>query len=84
MKYILQISGQKVLLNQQQLDTITAALVGAEQLKDEYRGRGAGDDGKDYAKVIRPYDSEELMQLTVMDDGRYEAIKLKTKLENQQ
>ena len=83
MMYVLPLNGQNVLVTQDQLDTVVTALLGAKRLSKEYRGRKAGDDGTDYSTVVRPFDTEEHLQLKPMVQDRYEALVLKTKLEDE-
>ena len=80
MKYIVQIAGQKVLLDETRMSELVNTLVGAEKLDEVYIGSGKGDDGSNYSKQIRPFEMETQLSVNVIPDTYYDAIVLKTKL----
>ena len=84
MKYVIQIAGQKVVLDDERMTQLTELLLGATMLNNSYVGTGKGDDGTNYSLQILPYDSENHLSLTAMSDSRYEALILKTKLQKEQ
>jgi hypothetical protein len=81
MKFILDISGTKLLLNADQLQAITTALYGSEKLESKYMGKNKVTGNTDYLPLIVPYDMRECFRTTVMCTDEYDAMVLVTKLQ---
>ena len=79
MYFKVNIVNRDVLLNAEQLETLTTLLLGSDTIVNEYVGNGKGDDGTNYRKVIRPLDLTDV-PVNALPDNFVEAMRLKTKL----
>jgi hypothetical protein len=77
MKHIVEISGQKVLLSPEQLEELTALLIGVDTLDSSYIGSNRGDDGGNYANRLAPFRSHDHLITRCMHDGYYAMLKLR-------
>jgi hypothetical protein len=82
MKCTLNIHGYKLLLTAEQLATIVDTINAVEYIGDEHVGKGLGDSGYDlaYRRVVRPFDSIERLQVTVIADDVVDTLRLATKM----
>ena len=80
MKYIIEISGNRLLLSDVQMTALDEVLIGATREDSVFAGSGKGDDGGIYRKLIAPFVFDEHVTLKTMSEDRYEALVLKTKL----
>jgi len=80
MKYVVEMSGQRLLLSDAQITALDEVLIGAQREVSEYKGTGKGDDGGSYCKTVVPFVFDENISLKTMSEDRYEALLLKTKL----
>jgi hypothetical protein len=80
MKYIIEISGNRLLLSDVQMTALDEVLIGATREDSVFAGSGKGDDGGIYRKLISPFVFDEHVTLKTMSEDRYEALVLKTKL----
>ena len=81
MRFIVSVNGQPVVLTSEQLDILSTALTGAERITDIDVGKGNGTRGyaDQYIDGIAPYISRDRMQVSVLSEEDYEAIKFVTK-----
>jgi len=78
MKYLLELSGQKVLLSHVQLEIITEAIAGAELLTQKYM-RGAS--GSNYVPNVETMLLHEWFRTNVVEDDYLDSVKLAQKLQ---
>jgi hypothetical protein len=84
MKYLLDISGQKVLLSHVQLEIITEALAGADLLTQEYL-RNVGPGGtSSYVPNVKTLLMHEWFRVNVVEDDYIDTVKLTMKLQGEQ
>ena len=81
MKFTVDISGAKVVLNQAQLEILTTALTGAERLRDIDLGKNNGTHGyaNQYIDGIKEYDMRVSLNLNVLSEDEYESMKFVSK-----
>lgn len=81
MRFVIVINGQSVILTNAQVEILTTALSGADRLVDIDVGKGNGTRGyaDQYIDGIGPYLMRDRLQLNVMSEDEYEAIKFITK-----
>jgi len=79
MKYMLDISGQKVLLSHTQLEIITETIAGAELLTSKYQ-RGAPS-GNNYAPHVETLLLHEWFKPAIVEDDFIDTVKLSMKLQ---
>lgn len=80
MKIKLKVSDKTVLLSVEQYEQILSVLCEAEEFSSKYVGNDKGDNGTNYATVVRPLDVAEVLEVKTLPDGEYEAIRLKVKM----
>lgn len=80
MMFVLKVGDDEVVLNADQFDALTSILSEASVLKNEWVGKGKGDDGDSYVRIVRAYATEKLLRPFVMTDDTYGALEFKTKL----
>lgn len=81
MKFTVDISGAKVVLNQAQLEILTTALTGAERLRDIDLGKNNGTHGyaNQYIDGIKEYHMRTSLHINVLSEDDYEALKFVSK-----
>ena len=82
MKYMIDVSGRKVLLTLEQLNSFIEVMDGAEFLTEKYVGNNAGTQGhnNNYIPVIESKAPHEWLNASIMTDHFCETIKLTMKL----
>ena len=82
MKYVVDVSGRKVVLTLEQLNLFIEAMDGAELLTEKYVGANAGTQGHNntYIPVIEPKAPHEWLNTSIMTVHFFETIKLTMKL----
>lgn len=83
MKFKIDVCGTAVIVDHRQLQKLTALLEEAERFEDKYVGSRPGHTGSQYIKLIRPYQPSENLRPYCLSDSEYEALKLVTKLEDE-
>ncbi len=81
MKLILNINDKAMLLTYEQMEAVTSILADSTTVAREYMG-GNVPEAERYKTLLVPTDLGEL-KVSVMDDARYESLKLITKLHNE-
>lgn len=79
MKFSLTINDNVILLDQHNVDMLTAALDGCEMLEHKYMGRNRTGGEPEYLDLIRNKPLRELIKLSILSTTEYEAIKFITK-----
>lgn len=79
MKFLLTINDNAILLDQHNVDMLTAALDGCEMLEHKYMGRSTAKGGSEYLDLLRQKPLRELIKLSIVSTTEYEAIKFITK-----
>jgi hypothetical protein len=79
MKYLLDISGQKVLLSHVQLEIITEAVAGAELLTSKYQRNAPS--GNNYAPNVETLLLHEWFKPSIVEDTFIDTVKLAMKLQ---
>lgn len=79
MKFSLTINDNVILLDQHNVDMLTAALDGCEMLEHKYMGRSKTGGESEYLDLIRQKPLRELIKLSILSTTEYEAIKFITK-----
>ncbi len=81
MKFIVDLNGSKVVLNQSQLEILTTALTGAERLRDIDVGKNNGTHGysNQYIDGIKEFHMRTALQISVLSEDEYEALKFVSK-----
>jgi hypothetical protein len=74
MKFVLELNGQNVLLDQANVDKLVAALDGCEIIEHKYMGR-TSTGSSEYVDLISAKSLRELVRLAVVSDTDYEAMK---------
>lgn len=78
------INGEEVLLTPEQMTTMTDILRSSVRMVNEYVGSNRGDEGTQYAKLLRPAVSpESWLECRAVPDDYVEAMRLKTKLRDE-
>ena len=82
MKFIVKIDSNEVLLSAAQVEKLTHILADCEKVVDHSVGKELGTHGyqMSYIHHIRPFNCASDMNLKVMDNERYLATKMVTKL----
>lgn len=83
MKFKIDVCGTTVLVTDRQLNKLLQILEETERIEDKYVGSRTGHTGSQYVKLIRPYQPSENLRPYCMTDSEYEAMKLVTKLEDE-
>lgn len=81
MKFIVDLNGSKVVLNQSQLEILTTALTGAERLRDIDVGKNNGTHGysNQYIDGIVEYHMRTSLHINVLSEDEYESMKFVAK-----
>lgn len=77
MKYLVKIDGVEVMLDEPRMEALLDLLIGAEKTYEHYAGTRKGDDGGNYNKLIRPFESNDF-SVRLMHDGVYAARRMRT------
>lgn len=82
MKYMLDIAGTKVVLDEAQVAEFVAILDSSTQLVDQHVGKGLGDHGYDmnYIYHVKPFIAMDSLSMRPISDERYNTMVLVTKL----
>jgi hypothetical protein len=80
MMFVIKIGDDEVILDADQMETLTDLVQGASIKKNEWVGGNAGDDGTNYVNTVRPYCKENMLRPHVMHDDLFVTMEVKTKL----
>ena len=82
MRFVMTVGGQAIILNLEQAEAIINALQGAEFLDQQYvsSADGGGEDGTNYIKLLRRFETYEKLNLAPMHEDYYQARVLITKV----
>jgi hypothetical protein len=82
MKFVIELSGTKILMDAEQINTLTNMLYGLEQVTNKYIGASNGTKSH-YLKIIEPFSVTETLKIGAMADEEYDATVLVTKLQTE-
>lgn len=82
MRFLLNVDGKDMVLDERQLAAVMAILNGCEELLQVYKGDHKGTRGTNnqYVDELRPMDPRGAFSVKVVDDNYYDTIKLVAKL----
>lgn len=78
MKFVLELNGNNILLDQANVNELVAALDGCEIIEHKYMGRKSNGDSE-YVDLIATKSLREIMRLSCISDTDYEAMLFITK-----
>lgn len=78
MKFVMELNGNKLLLESAQLEAIVNALNGAEYLESKYIGNKLGANGSNYIDLISPLVLRDATKVSMMSEEEYGAMKFIT------
>ena len=78
-KFVVEIFGQKIVMENEQLDALIEVMRSCTRIHQEYVGNGQGDDGGHYKSLIREIALDEV-KVNVLPSDVYDARVLVTKL----
>jgi hypothetical protein len=81
MKYVIELSGKRVLLSHDQLTAITKVIAGADILARKYTSEKQSD-GSNYIPYIETPLIHDWFSTTVIEDNFIDALKLAAKLQD--
>jgi len=82
MKYVINVSDKKVLLDETQLAQLSAVLAGGEFVEEKYLGAGLGTygDNLQYKDVLNRVPTRGWLNVLCVNDDYYDALKLMQKV----
>ena len=82
MRFLLSVDGKDMVLDERQLHGVMFILDNCEELRQVYKGNGAGNRGNNNAYVdeLHPVDPRGGFNVKPLDDNYYDTIKLVAKL----